>query len=220
MGQSGGPQLALQPQSQWSRLQPLHLPAHHLPHKEPGPPSCLPFLWPSPQTFQVRAPRRPRANTWAGPCTQERWAGSGTQQEAASEGGCQACCTEGTGHSSCVCPHLRTRVRTHAALTRVHLQVGPHPAHKHTHGCADTDKREAHACGHTCEGLHAHGFTLRDTKVHVPPHHSGVRVHAHTPEMALSGGSGRGWAHRVPIRRGGGTPHAPHGGQSVEESTA
>ena len=40
------------------------------------------------------------------------------------------------------------------------------------------------------------------------PRTTQVCAHSHTQERALSGGSGRGWAHRAPIRQAGGTPHA------------
>lgn len=150
-----------------------------------------------------------------GPPTQERRAGSGTQQGAASGGRCRADCAEGTGHARCVCPHLHTRVHTQAALTLKHVCTysGATPCtHKHTHTRADTQTRGTCVWARVrrCASTHTHtrGLTLRDVKAHVPTHHSGVRTLTHTQERALSGGSGRGWAHRAPIRRAGGTPHA------------
>ena len=210
MVQRGGPRLALQPQSRWSWLQtppPTSVPTVCY-IKSFGPSSCLPILCPSPQIFQVRAPRRPRANTRAGPPTQERRAGSGTQQGAASGGRCRADCAEGTGHTRCMCPHLHTRVHTQAALTHKHVctyRCTTPCTHKHTHTRADTQTRgiclwarmRRSASTHT----HTRGLTLRDVKAHVPTHHSGVRTLTHTQERALSGGRGRGWAHRAPIRR-------------------
>ena len=146
-----------------------------------GPSSCLPFLCPSPQIFQVRAPRRPRANTRAGPPTQERRAGSGTQQGAASGGRCRADCAEGTGHARCVCPHLHTRVHTQAALTLKHVCTysGATPCtHKHTHTRADTQTRGiclwARMWRSASTHTHTRGLTLRDVKAHVSTHHSGV----------------------------------------------
>ena len=76
--------------------------------------------------------------------------------------------------------------------------------HKHTHTRADTQMQDI--CLWACmqrsasTRTHTHGFTLRDMKAHVPMHHSGVHMLTHTQERALSGGSGRGWAHRAPIR--------------------
>ena len=167
MVQRGGPRLALQPQSRWSWLQPL---PPSVPTicciKSFGPSSCLPFLCPSPQIFQVGAPRKPRANTRAGPRTQERRAASGTQQGAASGGRCRAYCAEGTGHARCVCPHLHTRVHTHAALTHKHVCTyrWGYTLHTQAHPHACRHKCWAYACGQACGGVHPH------TRTHVDSH--------------------------------------------------
>lgn len=188
--------------------------------------SCLPLLCLSPQIFQVRAPRRPRVNTRAGPPTQERRAGSGTQQGAASGGRCRADCAEGTGHARRVCPHLHTRVHTQAALTLKHVCTysGATPCtHKHTHTRADTQTRGTCVWARVrrCASTHTHtrGLTLRDVRAHVPMHHSGVCTLSHT-------GEGPKWGERErlgtqsPHQTGRRHPSRPHGGQGVEESAA
>ena len=62
----------------------------------------------------------------------------------------------------------------------------------------------AEVCIHT----HAHTWTHTQRRESTCAHAQLRCVHTHTQERALSGGSGRGWAHRAPIRRAGGTPHA------------
>ena len=227
MVQRGGPRLALQPQSRWSWLQPL---PPSVPTicciKSFGPSSCLPFLCPSPQIFQVRAPRKPRANTRAGPRTQERRAESGTQQGAASGGRCRAYCAEGTGHARCVCPHLHTRVHTHAALTHKHVctcRWATPCTHKHTHTRADTNAGHMPVGTHAEVCIHTHAHMWTHTQRHESTYaHAPLRcAHAHTHT-----GEGPKWWERErlgtqsPHQMAGGTPHAPHGGQGVEEGAA